>query len=328
MPSESQTAGFDAGTIKHVNEAFNPAAAVAKPLVPVMVVNVAVAPGITDFDWAVATGAAGSETVGLIVASANCVVESATTYFTSDAGPLKVSNGVNVIVPFALTLYVPSPGTKSSGNVQLAFAVDVVSHSFTDDAFKVAPAPAASPVNTSIVCGVLYAPVEVSLSAVGAGGTVGVNVDVAVCPVMSVTRYVIAVLGPTVASSSATYVTIPVEGFSVYTPSPVIVIVLPATHVAGDDAGVMRHVNEAFNSASAVVNPPVPVTVVNVAVPPGITDFDSGDATGSDGAVTVAAMVAVVSCRPVSNIVYLIGVAVPLKLGSGTKVTVPSGLEL
>ena len=62
---------------------------------------------------------------------------------------------------------------------QLAFRVDVVAHNFTEVATSVAPAPATSPVNTSMTWFVSYAPVEVSLSAVGGGGIVGVNVDVA-----------------------------------------------------------------------------------------------------------------------------------------------------
>ena len=52
----------------------------------------------------------------------------------------------------------------------------------TDVVSSVAPAPAASPVNTSITWFVLYAPVDVSSSAVGGGGIVGVKVAVAVCP--------------------------------------------------------------------------------------------------------------------------------------------------
>ena len=85
-----------------------------------------------------------------MVASANCVVESATTYFTSDAVPVKVGSGSNVTVPFAFTLYVPCPATSSVSRSQLAFRVDVVAQSFTDVVSRVAPAPAASPVNTSI----------------------------------------------------------------------------------------------------------------------------------------------------------------------------------
>ena len=78
-------------------------------------------------------------------------MESATTYFTDDAVPLKVGNGSKVTVPFALTRYVPSLATKSSVNVQLAFAVEIVAQSLTDVVVRVAPAPAASPVSTSII---------------------------------------------------------------------------------------------------------------------------------------------------------------------------------
>ena len=114
-----------------------------------------------------------------MVASARCVVESATTYFTSDAVPVNVDNGVKVTVPLAFTVYVPWPETSRVSRSQLALAVAVVAQSLTDVVLSVAPAPAASPVKTSMIWLVLYAPVEVSLSAVGAGGTIGVNVDVA-----------------------------------------------------------------------------------------------------------------------------------------------------
>ena len=57
----------------------------------------------------------------------------------------------------------------------------------------------------------------------------------------------------------------------------------------------MRHVAEELKPATAVAKPPVPVTVVNVTVPPGITDFVSGPATGTAGAVTLGVMVAEVS---------------------------------
>ena len=68
-----------------------------------------------------------------------------------------------------------------------------------------------------------------------------------------------------------------------------------ASQAAGFDAGVMRHVNDVLKPAAAVARPEVPVVVVKVAVPPGVTDFDSGVATGAFGAVTLAVMVAVVS---------------------------------
>ncbi len=44
-----------------------------------------------------------------------------------------------------------------------------------------------------------------------------------------------------------------------------------------------------------VARPPVPVTVVNVAVPPGITILVCGVATGGAGIETVAVMVAFAS---------------------------------
>ena len=49
--------------------------------------------------------------------------------------------------------------------------------------------PGVSPSRTSIgACGVLNAPVEVSSSAAGGGGMIGVKVSVALWPVTSVTR--------------------------------------------------------------------------------------------------------------------------------------------
>ena len=42
-------------------------------------------PGATFFTSGVATGGGGAATVGVMVAFANCPVESATTYFTGDA---------------------------------------------------------------------------------------------------------------------------------------------------------------------------------------------------------------------------------------------------
>ena len=49
---------------------------VASPEVPVIVVNVAVPPGITGFVSGVATGAGGGVTVGVIVASSDRPSES------------------------------------------------------------------------------------------------------------------------------------------------------------------------------------------------------------------------------------------------------------
>ena len=86
-----------------------------------------------------------------MVASANCVVESATTYFTGDAVPVNDGNGLNVTVPFTFTVYVPSPATSRLSRLQLAFAVDVVAHNFTEVATRVAGAVAASFVRITMI---------------------------------------------------------------------------------------------------------------------------------------------------------------------------------
>jgi hypothetical protein len=138
MPSASQVAGEEPGTIKHVADVLSPAGDVASAPVPVSVVNVAVPPGITALDSGVATGALGAATVGVTVALATWPVESVTTYFTGVAVPLNVGRGSNVTVPFAFTVYVPSPATVRVVRLQLALAVLVVAHNFTLLAIKVA----------------------------------------------------------------------------------------------------------------------------------------------------------------------------------------------
>ena len=90
--------------MRHVAELVSPAVELANPDVPVIVVNATVPPGITACAFGVAVGPAGNDTVGVIVASSNCVVESATTYFTGDAVPENVGKGLKVTVPFALTV--------------------------------------------------------------------------------------------------------------------------------------------------------------------------------------------------------------------------------
>ena len=74
----------------------------------------------------------------------------------------------------------PSPATVNVVRLHEAFAVEVEEHSFTDDATSVAPEPGASLPSGEIVWFVSYAPLDVSFVAEGAGGTIGVNVDVAV----------------------------------------------------------------------------------------------------------------------------------------------------
>jgi hypothetical protein len=115
-----------------------------------MVVNVAVPPGMRFFVCGVATGSAGKATVGVIVAFASCPVLSCTTYFTGDATPEKVGNGSNVTVPFAFTVYVPWFATVNVVKSQLAFVVEVVAHSFTVLATKIAGDVAVSFVNIEI----------------------------------------------------------------------------------------------------------------------------------------------------------------------------------
>jgi hypothetical protein len=117
----------------------------------VIVVNVAVAPGITALDSGVAVGAFGRDTDGVMVAFVTCPVESTTTYFTGDAVPVKDGKGSNVTVPLALTVYVPSPATVKVVRLQLELTVLVVAHNFTLLVTNVAPLPATSFVNGAIV---------------------------------------------------------------------------------------------------------------------------------------------------------------------------------
>ena len=83
------------------------------------------------------------------------------------------------------------------------FTVDVVAHSFTDVATRVAGLFAPSLVAGVIVWLVSYAPLEMSFVALGGAGIIGVSVEVAFWPKISVTWYVIAVFVPEVAFASA-----------------------------------------------------------------------------------------------------------------------------
>jgi hypothetical protein len=140
---------------------------------------------------------------------------------------------------------------------------------------------------------------------------------------MSVTRYVIAVFVPDVAFASDTYVTTPVAGLSVNVPSPEIVTTLSESHVVVP--GVYRHVTPVPDVLRSVpvARPDVPVIVVNATVPPANTALVSGVASGAGGGVTVGVIVAS-SDRPSESVAwYVIAVAVPLNVGSGSNVTVP-----
>jgi hypothetical protein len=112
------------------------------------------------------------------------------------AVPVNVEIGTNVTAPVVVfTVYVPSPVTVSDVPEQLEFAVPFA-HNLTVVRSSVAPLPAASPVTTSMTCAVFIEPLDVSLSAVGGGGMVGVNVLVALKPFASVMRYEMAVFVP------------------------------------------------------------------------------------------------------------------------------------
>jgi hypothetical protein len=177
--------------------------------------------------------------------------------------------------------------------VQLAFAVETVAHNFTLLGTRVAGAAAESFVRGEITWFVSNGPVLVSLTAVGGAGMIGVRVDVAVWPKTSVTRYESDVFVPVVALTSATKVTTPVEVLSVYVPSPAIVTTPSASQVVVP--GVIRHVDAVLNPTVDVARPLTPVNVVKLTVPPGITVFVCGVATGAGGNPTVGVMVAFAS---------------------------------
>ena len=102
------------------------------------------------------------------------------------------------------------------------------------------------------------------------------------------------------------------------TPSPSQVVVF----------GVYKHVAPVFKPTPDDARPLVPVKVVNATVSPGFTDFVWGVATGAFGAATVGVIVALVCWLLVSVTTYFTGVAAPLNVGSGSNVTVPSGLTV
>ena len=62
------------------------------------------------------------------------------------------------------------------------------SQSFKVEATRVSPLAAVSLVNTVLVCVVFQAPLDVSVDATGAAGTIGVSVEAAVSPASSATR--------------------------------------------------------------------------------------------------------------------------------------------
>jgi hypothetical protein len=76
---------------------------------------------------------------------------SCTAYFTGEAVPVNEESGSNVTVPFAFTVYVPSPATVNVVRLQLAFAVDVDEHKRTVLGTNVAGEVTVSFVRTEIV---------------------------------------------------------------------------------------------------------------------------------------------------------------------------------
>ena len=92
--------------------------------------------------------------------------------------------------------------------------------------------------------------------------------------------------------------------------------------------GTYRHVTEVLKPTPDVASPFEPVKVVKVAVPPGITAFDSDVATGAPGATTDGVMVAPASWPVVSATTYFTAEAVPRNVGNGSNVIVPSAFTV
>jgi hypothetical protein len=99
------------------------------------------------------------------------------------------------------------------------------------------------------------------------------------------------------------------------------VIVFDAMH--NPVAVSMKHVFVVSNSVP-VAKGVVPVMLLYVAVVPGSSVITSGVATGTGGGVTVGVIVAE-SIWPVESVTWYVSgnLAVPEKVGSGSKVTTP-----
>ncbi|CAB4649977.1 unannotated protein [freshwater metagenome] len=98
---------------------------------------------------------------------------------------------------------------------------------------------------------------------------------------------------------NATNVATPVVRSIVHVPSPLMVTVVPQRLVLGST----RHgpFTEPDCRSAPVPNPPLPITVVNVAVPPGNTDCVSGVAIGALGGSMVGVIVDV-AVRPKESV--------------------------
>ena len=150
-------------------------------------VTVWVAPTIPDEVSAIATGAGGGVTVGVIVPSDFCPSESATTYLIGVAVPVKVGSGSKVTTPVdAFSVYVPWPATVSVVEVHDAVAVTELRQIPVGIDTSDAPEPAESFDVGVKVWLVSNDPLPESAAAVGGGTTVGVMVDDATRPSESV----------------------------------------------------------------------------------------------------------------------------------------------
>jgi hypothetical protein len=198
-------------------------------------------------------------------------------------------------------------------------------HNLTDPVTAVAPLPNESLTSTDTDAAVFHAVIAESTDAEGAAGMTGVNVDDATRPRMSVVRKVTGVRVPGDAPADAVNVTTPVDRSIDHVPS--LGTTTEVLHC--ESAGSTRQ--GPFCTFPATVNPPDTnpvdaVTDVKLTDWPANNIFDSGWATGGGGTATWTPMVALLLCPSESATTYFTGVAVPVKVGSGSKVTLPSTL--
>ena len=152
----------------------------------------------------------------------------------------------------------------------------------------------------------------------------GVRVDDAVRFSESFTTYVTAGCAPEAAPPFATYDTTPVVESSVNTPADVVTEV--CVQFGAVSAGDTPHKNVCAVTRlgpPGAARPPARSRVVNTTVSPGRSVFCSDVAVGTGGATTVGEIVAESFCPAESATTYLIGVAAPVKVGSGSKETTP-----
>ena len=215
--------------------------ATGSPSVNVTVPVCTIPCGATD-SAGVALGVTGV-TVGVYVADAFVPFISSRTTVTAGALPTKLGSGVNVTVPSAATVYVPTPSTflvvDPSSNV--AGTASFIGTSGFPAVNVGAP-----------VCTCPCFPVVSAGSAVGVTGvTVGVYLAVTSVPFLS-TRLTVTPVPSPVNDFSGTNVTVP-SGATVYVPSPGIVLVVdPSSNVAG----VSSSISTVFSTPSTVALPP------------------------------------------------------------------------